>query len=92
MLPLRLYRWSDRIWFVDSFSPNLLCRTVLTVTRQTDPGKSYSMMGYGSDRGIIPLICEALFERIREREEKEEGLKFTVEVSLESAYHAESGS
>jgi len=50
------------------------------------------MMGYGSDRGIIPLICEALFERIREREEKEEGLKFTVEVSLESADHAESGS
>jgi len=45
------------------------------------------MMGYGSDRGIIPLICEALFERIREREEKEDGLKFTVEVSPDSAYH-----
>jgi kinesin family protein 1 len=43
-------------------------------------GKSYSMMGYGSDRGIIPLICEALFDRIKEREAAEEGLKFTVEV------------
>ncbi|GAA6005007.1 hypothetical protein JCM11491_002305 [Sporobolomyces phaffii] len=53
---------------------------------QTGSGKSYSMMGYGSDRGIIPLICEALFERIKDREEKEEGLKFTVEVSYTEIY------
>ena len=25
-------------------------------------GKSYSMMGYGTDRGIIPLTCSALFD------------------------------
>ncbi|GAA5962581.1 hypothetical protein JCM3765_003737 [Sporobolomyces pararoseus] len=53
---------------------------------QTGSGKSYSMMGYGSDRGIIPLICEALFERIKEREAAEEGLKFTVEVSYTEIY------
>ncbi|GAA6061161.1 hypothetical protein JCM10212_005747 [Sporobolomyces blumeae] len=53
---------------------------------QTGSGKSYSMMGYGSDRGIIPLICEALFDRIHERESQEEGLKFTVEVSYTEIY------
>ena len=36
------------------------------------------MMGYGSDRGIIPLICEALFERIDVL--TSDTLSFTVEV------------
>ncbi|GAA5927744.1 uncharacterized protein JCM15063_005982 [Sporobolomyces koalae] len=53
---------------------------------QTGSGKSYSMMGYGSDRGIIPLICEALFERIQAAEAKQDGLKFTVEVSYTEIY------
>lgn len=25
---------------------------------QTGSGKSYSMVGYGEDKGIIPLACE----------------------------------
>ena len=44
----------------------------------TSTGKSYSMMGYGADRGIIPLICEALFERITAL--TTDKLTFTVEV------------
>ncbi|KAM9957211.1 hypothetical protein ACTFIW_008952 [Dictyostelium discoideum] len=32
---------------------------------QTGSGKSYSMMGYGEEKGIIPLICEELFQRIQ---------------------------
>lgn len=40
------------------------------------------MMGYGADRGIIPLICEALFERITAL--TTDKLTFTVEVSLRS--------
>ncbi|RUS18586.1 hypothetical protein BC937DRAFT_88595 [Endogone sp. FLAS-F59071] len=31
---------------------------------QTGSGKSYSMMGYGEDKGIIPRTCEELFNRI----------------------------
>ncbi|KAF0534302.1 kinesin-domain-containing protein [Gigaspora margarita] len=31
---------------------------------QTGAGKSYSMMGYGDDKGIIPLTCCELFNRI----------------------------
>jgi kinesin family protein 1 len=42
------------------------------------------MMGYGSDRGIIPLICEALFERITEK--SVDGTSFNVEVSYTEIY------
>ncbi|GAM28391.1 hypothetical protein SAMD00019534_115670 [Acytostelium subglobosum LB1] len=31
---------------------------------QTGSGKSYSMLGYGEEKGIIPLVCEELFKRI----------------------------
>lgn len=31
---------------------------------QTGSGKSYSMVGYGPNRGLIPQTCEALFERV----------------------------
>lgn len=31
---------------------------------QTGSGKSYSMMGYGEEKGIIPRICMNLFERM----------------------------
>ncbi|ORY91503.1 hypothetical protein BCR35DRAFT_298679 [Leucosporidium creatinivorum] len=51
---------------------------------QTGSGKSYSMMGYGADRGIIPLICEALFERITAL--STDKLSFTVEVSYTEIY------
>ncbi|KAI5480411.1 hypothetical protein MNV49_000986 [Pseudohyphozyma bogoriensis] len=51
---------------------------------QTGSGKSYSMMGYGADRGIIPLICEALFERIAQL--STDKLSFTVEVSYTEIY------
>lgn len=45
------------------------------------------MMGYGSDRGIIPLICEALFERIENRTTESGGdVSFTVEVSYTEIY------
>ncbi|KAK4057883.1 hypothetical protein OIO90_001102 [Microbotryomycetes sp. JL221] len=51
---------------------------------QTGSGKSYSMMGYGEERGIIPLICEALFRRINES--SSDRLTFTVEVSYTEIY------
>ncbi|KAJ3339384.1 hypothetical protein HDU93_008292 [Gonapodya sp. JEL0774] len=31
---------------------------------QTGSGKSYSMFGYGKNRGIIPIVCEELFKKI----------------------------
>ena len=28
---------------------------------QTGSGKSYSVVGYGTNRGIVPLVCEEIF-------------------------------
>nr|XP_015207004.1 PREDICTED: kinesin-like protein KIF28P [Lepisosteus oculatus] len=34
---------------------------------QTGSGKSYSMVGYGANKGIVPAICEGLFETVRQK-------------------------
>lgn len=31
---------------------------------QTGSGKSYSMVGYGANRGIVPIACDEIFKRI----------------------------
>jgi len=31
---------------------------------QTGSGKSYSMVGYGANKGIVPITCETLFQRV----------------------------
>ena len=32
---------------------------------QTGSGKSYSMVGYGANKGIVPISCEEIFDRIK---------------------------
>ncbi|KAL4444820.1 hypothetical protein ABPG74_016028 [Tetrahymena malaccensis] len=32
---------------------------------QTGAGKSYSMVGYGANKGIVPIACQEIFERIK---------------------------
>ncbi|MBW0463620.1 hypothetical protein O181_003335 [Austropuccinia psidii MF-1] len=54
---------------------------------QTGSGKSYSMMGYGQDRGIIPLTCSALFDRINEKMSQDSNVVYTVEVSFMEIYN-----
>ncbi|PLW15697.1 hypothetical protein PCANC_14326 [Puccinia coronata f. sp. avenae] len=54
---------------------------------QTGSGKSYSMMGYGQDRGIIPLTCSALFDRIQEKLVTDPTVRYTVEVSFMEIYN-----
>ncbi|KAL9098319.1 MAG: hypothetical protein Q9163_006002 [Psora crenata] len=54
---------------------------------QTGSGKSYSMMGYGDEAGVIPRICENMFQRINEYQEKDKNLKCTVEVSYLEIYN-----
>ena len=41
--------------------------TCLFAYGQTGSGKSYSIVGYGSNKGIIPRACEEIFRRINER-------------------------
>eukprot|EP01133_Synstelium_polycarpum_P017204 gene17204-20503_t len=55
---------------------------------QTGSGKSYSMLGYGEDKGIIPLVCEEMFNRIGNTVSTEtEQTVFKVEVSFMEIYN-----
>lgn len=53
---------------------------------QTGSGKSYSMMGYGEEAGVIPKICQNMFERIKDFQ-KDKNLTYTVEVSYLEIYN-----
>uniref|UniRef100_A0A8C2WLV7 plus-end-directed kinesin ATPase n=1 Tax=Cyclopterus lumpus TaxID=8103 RepID=A0A8C2WLV7_CYCLU len=54
---------------------------------QTGSGKSYTMMGRQEEgqEGIIPMLCEDLFEKINEHTNKEQ-LSYSVEVSYMEIY------
>ncbi|WVO20454.1 uncharacterized protein IAS62_001751 [Cryptococcus decagattii] len=54
---------------------------------QTGSGKSYSMMGYGAEKGIIPLTTSELFRRIEARMGGDLNLSYTVEVSYIEIYN-----
>ncbi|CAG7928992.1 unnamed protein product [Penicillium olsonii] len=53
---------------------------------QTGSGKSYSMMGYGKEYGVIPRICQSMFERITAIQ-ADKHLNCTVEVSYLEIYN-----
>lgn len=36
---------------------------------QTGSGKSYSMVGYGKNKGIVPISCDEIFKRIAENKD-----------------------
>lgn len=52
---------------------------------QTGAGKSYSMVGYGANRGIVPISCEEIFTRIDANGDA--GLKFEVSISMVEIYN-----
>lgn len=52
---------------------------------QTGAGKSYSMVGYGANRGIVPLACEEIFNRIAAN--TDEGLQYEVMTSMVEIYN-----
>lgn len=48
---------------------------------QTGAGKSYSMVGFGADKGVIPSVCEELFEAIEKQERSQD---YQVGITLKS--------
>ena len=52
---------------------------------QTGSGKSYSMVGYGKNKGIIPIACEEIFKRIHSVESK--SLQCEVTASMLEIYN-----
>eukprot|EP01102_Stenamoeba_stenopodia_P004878 TRINITY_DN1532_c0_g2_i1.p1 TRINITY_DN1532_c0_g2~~TRINITY_DN1532_c0_g2_i1.p1 ORF type:complete len:1861 (+),score=489.46 TRINITY_DN1532_c0_g2_i1:320-5902(+) len=59
--------------------------TSLFAYGQTGSGKSYSMLGYGEDKGIIPRVCEELFVAMRKLDDP--NMFFKVEVSFMEIYN-----
>ncbi len=47
---------------------------------QTGSGKSYSMLGYGANRGIIPMVCDNIFDKIGN--DKDKTHSYEVKVSM----------
>ncbi|XP_031336617.1 kinesin-like protein KIF13B isoform X5 [Photinus pyralis] len=52
---------------------------------QTGSGKSYTMMGAQDNKGIIPRLCDSLFDLIAKRQNSE--LSYKVEVSYMEIYN-----
>ncbi|CAF3662340.1 unnamed protein product [Adineta steineri] len=52
---------------------------------QTGSGKSYSMIGYGANRGIIPIACDELFQQIEKT--KSSSTRYEVGVSMMEIYN-----
>jgi predicted ABC-type ATPase len=52
---------------------------------QTGSGKSYSMVGYGNNKGIVPLACDEIFRRIEANDNK--NLKYQVQFSMLEIYN-----
>ncbi|PIK54089.1 hypothetical protein BSL78_09017 [Apostichopus japonicus] len=57
---------------------------------QTGSGKSYSVFGYGQNKGIVPVACERLFDRISEKRanaDKSREEEYQVFVSMLEIYN-----
>ncbi|KAH9515666.1 Kinesin-like protein kif28p [Bulinus truncatus] len=47
---------------------------------QTGSGKSYSMVGYGPNKGIVPITCEELFKTITGNKDKNKRYEITFSM------------
>eukprot|EP00794_Sanderia_malayensis_P003504 gene3504-4004_t len=54
---------------------------------QTGSGKSYSMVGYGQNKGIVPITCERLFQGIDKKIEEKSDKEYQVKVSMLEIYN-----
>lgn len=51
---------------------------------QTGSGKSYTMFGYGANKGIVPMACERIFDRITSNTDK--AITYQVQVYMCEIY------
>jgi kinesin family protein 1 len=55
---------------------------------QTGSGKSYSIVGYGENKGVIPRACEEIFQRIAKRDaDPSVNIKHEVRLSMIQIYN-----
>ena len=54
---------------------------------QTGSGKSYSIVGYGENKGVIPQTCEEIFHRIDKGKSENPNCTYTVQISMIEIYN-----
>ncbi|KAL4226051.1 hypothetical protein ACF0H5_014039 [Mactra antiquata] len=54
---------------------------------QTGSGKTYSMMGYEPNQGVIPRLCESLYQDIDKKTNPNEGIMYRVSFSMLEIYN-----
>ncbi|KAI3388277.1 hypothetical protein SNEBB_000716 [Seison nebaliae] len=52
---------------------------------QTGSGKSYSMVGYGINKGIVPITCDTLFKTMKEN--SNESIRYEISFSMMEIYN-----
>lgn len=54
---------------------------------QTGSGKSYSMIGYGANKGIVPITCEELFKVVESNDDDKKQLRVSQPEVTVRVYH-----
>ncbi|KAH9524310.1 Kinesin-like protein kif28p [Bulinus truncatus] len=54
---------------------------------QTGSGKSWSIVGYGTNKGVVPLFCENIFKGIDEKKKAGDKTEFEVTFSMLEIYN-----
>lgn len=91
MKPLAGSKYADQRYVFDTFGQRVLDNAwngfhcCLFAYGQTGAGKSYSMVGYGNNKGIVPISCEEIFNRIGSETDPEK--KYEVTVSMIEIYN-----
>lgn len=68
--PLEGTNYKDQKYVFDKIGISVLdnawegYHTCLFAYGQTGSGKSHSMIGYGTNKGVVPLACDEIFKRI----------------------------
>ncbi|CAK9086973.1 unnamed protein product [Durusdinium trenchii] len=89
--PLPNSKYADQRYVFDTFGQRVLDNAwngfhcCLFAYGQTGAGKSYSMVGYGNNKGIVPISCEEIFRRIGQ--EKDPQKRYEVTVSMIEIYN-----
>ncbi|KAG0935318.1 hypothetical protein G6F57_008590 [Rhizopus arrhizus] len=84
---VKAFTFDESYWSADINDPDYADqeRVYNDLDGQTGSGKSYSMVGYGEDKGIIPRTCSELFDRVVQN--KTDTTDFRVEVSYIEIYN-----
>lgn len=86
-------RYADQRLVFDTFGQRVLDNAwqgyhcCLFAYGQTGAGKSYSMVGTGGNKGIVPVSCDRIFQRIQARASKEANVTYEVSLTMVEIYN-----